>query len=78
MGYTYKDIDKVSSLKTWTDKQKIDELLRIDCSLYANLGVESNKTEVSHVALTSKRIYKLIKRINEPMGTLFLNAIEKK
>jgi hypothetical protein len=78
MVYTYKDIENISSLNTLTDKEKIDELLRIDCNMYANLGIDSNKTEVSHVALTSKKIYKIIKRIDEPMGSMFLNALEKK
>jgi hypothetical protein len=78
MAYSYKDIEKISSLKTWTDKQKLDELLWIDCNLYANLGIDSTKTEVSLVAATSKKIYKLIKKIDEPMGNLFLNALENK
>ena len=35
MAYTTKDIDKVLGFTTWTDKQKLDELLRI-CLLYTS------------------------------------------
>ena len=41
MKYRYDNIDTFMSYKSWTDKQKIDELLRIDCNLYANLGTDS-------------------------------------
>ena len=45
MEYNYKDITKVLEFKTWTDKRKIDELFRIDCEMYTNLGTDSTKTE---------------------------------
>ena len=41
--YTINDIDKITEFKSWNDKKKIDELLRIDCDLYTNLGIESTK-----------------------------------
>lgn len=77
MNYTHKDIEEISLFKTWSDKKKIDELLRIDCCMYANLGLESSKQEVSQVSSTSKKIYKLIKKIDDTMGSMFLNALEK-
>jgi len=40
MRYKYIDIEKFIQFTSWTDKQKIDELLRIDCSLYAHLGTD--------------------------------------
>ena len=45
MGYSIEDIEKISEFKSWSDRQKIDELLRIDCTMYTNLGVDSTKTE---------------------------------
>jgi len=77
MNYTYTDIDEVALLSTLSDKHKIDELLRIDCSMYANLGLDSTKQEVSKVYATSKKIYKLINKIDNTMGALFLNALEQ-
>ena len=49
MNYKYKDIEKFTQFTSWTDKQKIDELLRIDCSLYAHLGTDSTKAEKEEV-----------------------------
>ena len=45
MKYRYDNIDTFMSYKSWSDKQKIDELLRIDCNLYANLGTDSTPEE---------------------------------
>ena len=45
MKYSVSDIDKIVNFKTWSDKQKIDELLRIDTMIYPNLGIESSVKE---------------------------------
>lgn len=76
MEYTYSDIDKISEFKTWSERQKLDELLRIDCKMYTNLGSDSTKKEVLDVKSKSKKIYKLIKTINPQIGTTFLNAMD--
>ena len=76
MEYTYSDIEKIAEFKTWSERQKLDELLRIDCKMYTNLGVDSTKKEASDVRAKSKKIYKLIKTINPTMGTTFLNAMD--
>lgn len=76
MGYTYNDIEKIAGLSSWNERQKLDELLRIDCKMYTNLGSDSTKKESSDVRAKSKRIYKLIKTINPTMGTTFLNAMD--
>jgi len=44
MIYTIKDIEKITNFKTWSDRQKVDELLRIDADIYCNLGSESTKS----------------------------------
>ena len=56
MAYTVNDIDKILEFKTWNNRQKIDELLRIDCELYTNLGIESTKTELGDVKKKSRSI----------------------
>ena len=44
MKYTYENLDKIVEFKTWTIKQKLDELFRIDCDMYTNLGIESTNS----------------------------------
>lgn len=74
--YNTEDIEKVANFKSWTEKQKIDELLRIDCAQYTNLGVDSTKAEKEVVRKTSRKIYRLIKRIDHNLGQSFLNAMD--
>ena len=38
MSYKYEDIDKILDFKSWSNRRKIDELLRIDCVMYTNMG----------------------------------------
>ena len=76
MAYTVNDIDKILEFKTWNDRQKIDELLRIDCELYTNLGIDSTKTELSEVKKRSRTIYRAIKQVDPMMGTTFLRAMD--
>ena len=43
LPYNYEDIEKIMNFSSWSDQEKIDEMLRIDCNLYANLGKDSIK-----------------------------------
>ena len=76
MNYTINDIDKILEFKTWSDRRKIDELLRMDCEMYTNLGIDSTKKEKSEVTKNSRRIYKAIKTIDQKMGQTFLLAMD--
>ncbi len=76
MDYTINDIDKILEFKTWSDRRKIDELLRMDCEMYTNLGIDSTKKEKSEVTKNSRRIYKAIKTIDQRMGHTFLLAMD--
>lgn len=76
MDYTINDIDKIIEFKTWSDRRKIDELLRMDCEMYTNLGIDSTKKEKSEVTKNSRRIYKAIKTIDQKMGQTFLLAMD--
>jgi len=60
-----------------TDKEKIDKLLELDCNLYTNLGTDSTKTEKQEVKRMSKKIYRAIQTINEPIGKSLLQAVDK-
>ena len=72
MGYTIDDIEKIAAFKSWSTKRKIDTLLEIDADLYCNLGMESSKTEVEAVKVQSRKIYRLIKTLDEYSGKILL------
>lgn len=76
MEYNFEDIDRIADFKTWHNTRKIDEMLRIDCNLYANLGIDSSKTEKAYVKKQSRHIYKVIKTIDNALGTSFLQAMD--
>jgi len=78
MNYKYTDIEKFIQFTSWTDKQKIDELLRIDCSLYAHLGIDSTKAEKEDVKKKSINIYRTIKTIDSKLGDEFLYTMDLK
>ena len=77
MEYTLDGIEKILNFKTWSDKKKVDELLRIDCWLYCNLGMDSSKQEKLEVREKSRVIYVKIKKINPLMGEMFLQNLDK-
>ena len=68
MEYQYEDVEKVLSFSTWSDKKKIDELFRIDCYMYTNLGIDSTQKERDEVEKKSRYIYKAIKKIDPQLG----------
>ena len=72
-----KHIDKVLSYKTWSDRKKKDELYRVDCKMYTNLGTDSTKAERAEVKRKSRLIYKAIQKIDQHEGTQLLQAIYK-
>ena len=72
MVYTIDDIEKIAEFKSWSKKRKSDTLLEIDADLYCNLGMESSRTEVESVKIQSRKIYRLIKTIDEYSGKLLL------
>lgn len=68
MSYKYEDIDKILDFKSWSNRRKIDELLRIDCTMYTNLGIDSNKTERENTKKRSRAIYRAISKIDKEVG----------
>jgi hypothetical protein len=78
MKYKYENIDRFMEYKTWSDQQKIDELLHIDCNLYANLGTDSTREEKQEVKRRSLIIYRLIKTLDKKLGDEFLYTMDKK
>jgi len=76
MEYTLSDIEKIVEFKTWSNKKKVDELLRLDCNQYTNLGINSSKKEVEEVNKTSRKIYRLIKKVDKELGERFLHLMD--
>tara|TARA_R110000787_G_scaffold56768_1_gene130281 strand:- start:1146 stop:1382 length:237 start_codon:yes stop_codon:yes gene_type:complete len=78
MGYSKDNLEELMGVSSLTTKQKVDELLRIDCKMYTNLGIDSTSKEVNLVKALSKKIYKHIKTLDPTMGKTFLTAIDSK
>lgn len=70
-------VEEILSKEEWSDKEKKDELYRIDCKMYTNLGIDSTKTDRKEVKRLSRVIYKAIQKIDPQEGTQLLQAIDK-
>jgi hypothetical protein len=75
MEYKFEDLDKIMGFSTWSTKQKIDELLRINADLRCNLGTDSTKAEIKEADRKWKKMAKAINSIDPVQGSLFLRAI---
>jgi len=76
MEYNYEDVDKIISFSTWSDRKKIDELFRIDCYMYTNLGTDSTKKERNDVRKKSRYIYRAINKIDNLLGKELMHNID--
>jgi hypothetical protein len=61
---------------TLSIQQRTDKLLKLDCSEYTTLGIDSTKAEKLEVKKNSKFIYKQIRGIDETSGNLLLKALD--
>lgn len=64
--------DKIDSYTSWSDKKKIDRLLELNAIIYTNLGTDSSKAEWESAEVTSRYIYRIIKKYNKEQGQMFL------
>tara|TARA_R110002020_G_scaffold370973_3_gene582611 strand:+ start:1462 stop:1701 length:240 start_codon:yes stop_codon:yes gene_type:complete len=76
MTYKFEDIDKIVEQTSLTPKEKLDELLRIDCALYTHLGRDSTKAEKDTVKRMSRAIYKRIRKVNENQGRFYIETMD--
>ena len=76
MEYKYEDVEKVLNFSSWNDKKKIDELFRIDCYMYTNLGLDSTEKERKDVERKSMYIYRAIKKIDPQLGDKLLHQLK--
>lgn len=77
MGYTFDDVDKIANFKTWSIKEKLDELFRIDSWMYTNLGSDSTKKDREEVKKRSRKIYSAIKRFDPETGRQCLAYMDR-
>jgi len=57
-------------------QERVDALLKADCSNYTNLGIDSTESERLVVKGTSEDIYKLVNLIDEETGKLLLKTLD--
>lgn len=57
-------------------KERIDQLLEMDATMYTNLGSDSSKAEKAEVKKNSKVIYRTIKDLDEYTGKLLLEHLD--
>jgi hypothetical protein len=69
-------VESIVDRDGWTAKEKIDELFRIDCRLYTNLGIDSTDQERDIVRKTSRYIYEKIQTIDKNIGDQLLKSID--
>tara|TARA_S200002703_G_scaffold155144_1_gene158920 strand:+ start:310 stop:546 length:237 start_codon:yes stop_codon:yes gene_type:complete len=58
-------------------KERVDELLELDCDQYCNMGTDTGLEERIEVKENSKHIYNCIKGINEPIGSSLLDFMDE-
>lgn len=75
--YGINDIEKIKDFKTWSNLQKIDKLLQIDCKQYTELGIDSTQKEKEEVKRRSMKIYRVIKTIDKEIGNRLISAVDK-
>jgi hypothetical protein len=76
MEYNFSDIEKILDFKSWSNKKKIDELFRIDCEMYVNMGTDSTVKERQETKRKSKAIYKTITKIDADEGKFLVTNID--
>ena len=66
--------DKIANYKSYSNRKKIDALLELNATIYTNLGTDSTKQERYTADVSSRHIYKHIKKIDESFGSLLLRG----
>jgi len=57
-----------------SDREKIDDLLRINANLHSQLGSDSTKTEKEYVRKLSRIIFRAIKTVDRHIGESFIRT----
>lgn len=70
------EIEEILNHANYSEKDKIDKLLEVDCLLYVNMGCDSKKCEKAETKRASRKIYTAIKGLNKDLGTQFLKHMD--
>ena len=73
--------EKVQSIVDNSDKsnkQKMDELLRMDCIMYTNLGLDTTIKEIEETKKNSRIIYRGVQKIDYDSGSQMLRTQDAK
>ena len=70
-------IDQVVKSKL-SDREKVDELFRLDCKMYTELGTDSTKTEIQETKKNSRIIYRAVREIDFWLGSACLRTQDDK
>ena len=57
-----------------TDREKIDELLKINANLHCQLGSDSTKSDKEYVRKLSRVIFRAIKTVDRHIGESFIRT----
>lgn len=67
-----KQLKAIVSNKSCNKKEKIDQLLKLDCSMYTYLGIDSTNEEIKYTKDVSLKIYQAVSSLDEDVGKLLL------
>jgi hypothetical protein len=70
------EVKRIAEAYQKTVKERIDQLLEMDATMYTNLGSDSTKAEKTEVKKNSKIIYKAIKDIDSHIGDSLLSHLD--
>lgn len=70
----YVDIKAIENNKSLSNLEKIDALLKADCSMYTRLGTDSTAEEKAKVKAASREVYKAIKRLGDESFLMLVDA----
>lgn len=72
MEFTKGEITSIVNNNNFDKRKKIDELLHMDCLMYAYLGIDSTEEERNNVKDMSQVIYQAIYDIDSEQGAVLI------
>jgi len=76
MEYNFNNIEEILIDKELSEEEKVDELFKVDCFMYTNMGLDSTPLERKDVSTRSRVIYRHIAKINPELGRLLVVNID--
>lgn len=70
----YVDIKAIENNKSLSKLEKIDALLKADCSMYTSLGIDSTPEEREAVRKMSQEVYKAIQRYDNESYKMLIDS----